>query len=184
MVVIFYSYSRGPQQLIRLSTHGSEMLGRPVQSLVLEFYHVSCQFSIVSILGYKPLYFHSAFSLPISQIDWPVNNVEEEEGEGEEGSCIKINTFSSSRYDRFGWWGFLVGFVLGLEGSCNFNWFTITVKVGKFKVSGQRSHNAEVIGAKVWLGGADFLTAIFHHLLKEREKSEKTSLSWQCCIPN
>lgn len=64
-----------------------------------------------------------------SQIDRPVDNIKEEEGEGEEGSCIEVNAFGSSGYDRLGWWGLLVGFVLGLEGPCHFNWFTITVKV-------------------------------------------------------
>lgn len=64
-----------------------------------------------------------------SQIDRPVDNIKEEEGEGEEGSCIEVNAFGSSGYDGLGWWGLLVGFVLGLEGPCHFNWFTITVKV-------------------------------------------------------
>lgn len=72
---------------------------------------------------------------PLSQVDRPVDHVEEEEGEGEEGSCIEVDAFGSSRYDGFRWRRFLVGFVLGLEGSRHFHWFTVAVEVGKFKVS-------------------------------------------------
>lgn len=71
----------------------------------------------------------------LSQVDRPIDDIEEEEGEGEEGSCIEVDAFGSSRYDGFRWWGFLVGFILGLEGPRHFNWFTVTVKVGKFEVS-------------------------------------------------
>lgn len=92
-------------------------------------------YPVVSTTGYKPLSFHFVLLFSPSQIDRPVNHIEEKEGEGEEGSCIEVNAFGSSRYDGFGWWGFLVGFVLGFEGPRHFNWFSITVKVGKFKVS-------------------------------------------------
>lgn len=51
-----------------------------------------------------------------SQIDRPVDHIEEEEGEGEQGSCIEVDAFGSSRYDRFGWRWFLFGFGLGFEG--------------------------------------------------------------------
>lgn len=74
------------------------------------------------------------FLIALSEINRPVDNIKEEEGKREEGSCIEINAFGSSRYDRFRWTGLLAGFDLGFQGSSHFNWFTITVKVGKFKV--------------------------------------------------
>lgn len=143
VVVAIYSYSQGSQQSLQLCKHGSKMLEiliLPVFSPVCELlYHLSvqCTFSISMVTNYRkdPLCFYPTLLHFVSQIDRPVDDIEEKEGEGEEGSCIEVNAFCSSGYDRFGWWGFLVGFILGLEGPCHFNRFTITVKVGKFKVS-------------------------------------------------
>jgi len=63
---------------------------------------------------YEPLCFTAPSSSPLSQIDGPVDNIEEEEGEGEEGPCVEVDAFGRSRYDRLWWPWFLVGFVLGL----------------------------------------------------------------------
>ena len=80
-------------------------------------FSVQCNMNISMIGMYQDTNHFITTLLPLSQIDRPVDNIEEEEGEREEGSCIEVNAFGGSRYDRFRWWGFLVTFVLGLVGS-------------------------------------------------------------------
>ena len=48
----------------------------------------------------------------------------------------------------------------------------VAVKVRELEVAGQRAHNAEVVGAEVRLGGADFLTPRLRHLEEEEEEED------------
>lgn len=100
----------------------------------------------------------------MSQVDGPVDHVEEEEGEREEGSGIEVDALGGGGDDGFGWRRLLVGFALRLEVPLHLHGFTVAVKVREFKVPRQGSHDAEVVGAKVRLGGADLLTSSLHHL--------------------
>lgn len=99
-----------------------------------------------------------------SQVDGPVDHVEEEEGEGEEGPGVEVDALGRGGDDGLGRRWLLAGFVLRLEVALYLHRLAVAVKVGELKVPRQGAHNAEVVGAKVRLGGADLLTASFHHL--------------------
>lgn len=86
-------------------------------------------------MNFKEYFRHRYGRSVPSQVDRPVDDVEEEEGEREKRSCVEVDAFGSSRYDRFRRWRFLIGFVFGLEGPQHFHRFAVAVKVRKFKVS-------------------------------------------------
>lgn len=103
-----------------------------------------------------------------SQVYGPINHVEEKEGEREESSGVKVDSFSRRGDDGFGRWRPLVVLGLGLA-SGGLDWLPVAVKVRQLKVPRQRAHDAEVVGPQVRLGGAHLLTAGLRHLVAERK---------------
>lgn len=113
-----------------------------------------------------------------SQVDGPVDHVEEEEGEGEEGPGVEVDALGRGGDDGLGRRRLLAGFVLRLEVALHLHRLAVAVKVGELKVPRQRAHNAEVVGAKVRLGGADLLAASFHHLEENMRWFQSNIPAW------
>lgn len=99
-----------------------------------------------------------------SQVYGPINHIEEEEGEREEGPGVQVDSLSGRGDDGFGRRRPLVVLGLGLP-SDGFNRLPVAVKVRQLKVPWERAHNAEVVGPQVRLGGAHLLTAGLRHLV-------------------
>lgn len=70
-----------------------------------------------------------------SQVYGPVNHIKEEEGEGEQGSGIQVDSFGSGGDNGFRRWRFPVVLGLGFaETSASINGLPVAVKVRQLKV--------------------------------------------------
>lgn len=109
-----------------------------------------------------------------SQVTRPVDDVKKEEWEGEQGSGVEVDPLGGGGDDRFRRRGLLA--VLGLWFSmprAGVDGLAVAVEVRQLKVPGEGAHDAEVVGAQVWLGRADLLTAGLCHL---RNTTKHTAL--------
>lgn len=100
------------------------------------------------------------------QVDGPVDHIKEEKGEWKESAGIEIDTLGRRGDDGLRRRWLFAGFALRLEVTLDLHRLAVAVKVGELKVPRQRAHDAEVVGTKVRLGGADLLAASFYYLVE------------------
>ncbi len=128
-----------------------------------------CSCLIITLINIKAHTHTHTYTLSWSQVDRPVNYIEEKEGEREQSSSIEIDLFSSRRDDGFRRWRLLVVLALWFSGSiCDLNGLAVTVEVWEFEISWEWTDNTEIIWAQIRFWSTHLLTAVFHNLHKHK----------------